>query len=617
MDTVGSVDTVDTMDGMDAVDAVGTGDDATGTPDSSGADRLRPWLEAIADIATALNGPASLPEVLDLVAETAANLLGYDFCAVLLPAEDGESLLITGSHGLSPDYVRQVNADRPVVLTVEEGVQAPSSKAFLTGESVQVPDTIADAEFLPWGGVAREQGYRSMISVPVEASGVRVGTLNCYTRVPHLFGEEEQELLALLADQAGVAIQTARLRDREASTIEDLLTANTTLAEQHELLRRGEAVHEQLTQVALRGGGVTGVAASLADLLGTTVVVTEEPSGVELARAERSDVRFVPQDADAHSTPVLLGQDTVARIWVSRSVLPLSALDVRALEHAATVSALEVLRARTALEVEWRLSGEIVTDLLAGNPMGLVTAGERAARLGIDLGSAHAVLVVQGGGRRSAAARVLSVARSHATRAQPPALVGTVAEDVVLLWPGTEVDEVVRSAGELQRQLVRLDLGTELAFAVSPLCTSLGDYPAAYRRARGAATVARLRGQAATVASFGSLGLYGLLLQLEDVAELRRFADEVLAPVRNHDAARGTALEETLRAYLAHDLNTAATAASLFVHPNTVGLRIRKVEQLLGISTTHVRSLAELTVALGADEVADALAGPQAGTGAG
>ena len=577
--------------------------------ETTGVERLRPWLEAIADIATALNRPVSLPEVLDLVAETAANLLGYDFCAVLLPADDGESLLITGAHGLSPDYVRQVNAERPVALAVEEGVQAPSSKAFLTGESVQVPDTVADAAFLPWGGVAREQGYRSMISVPVVASGVRVGTLNCYTRAPHEFGDEEQELLDLLADQAGVAIQTARLRDREASTIDDLMTANTTLAQQHELLARGEAVHDQLTQVALRGGGVTGVAGSLADLLGTTVVVTEEPSGLELARAERGQVEVEPPDAS--STPVLLGQDTVARIWVSRAVLPLAPLDVRALEHAATVSALEVLRARTALEVEWRMSGEIVADLLTGNPMGLVTAGERAARLGIDLRSPHAVVVVQGGGQRAASARVLSVARSHATRAQPPALVGTVAEDVVLLWPGTDHDRTLESANELHRQVVRLGLGVELSLALSPLCTSLADYPAAYRRARGAATVARLRGKTGTVASFGSLGLYGLLLQLEDVTELRRFAAEVLAPVRAHDAARGTALEETLRAYLAHDLNTAATATSLFVHANTVGLRIRKVEQLLGISTTHVRSLAELSVALGADEVADALAAPQ------
>ncbi|MBU2664023.1 GAF domain-containing protein [Actinoplanes bogorensis] len=545
---------------------------------TTGAVQLRPWLEAIAAIATALNRPVSLPEVLDLVSATASNLLGYDFCAVLLVDDARTKLVITGAHGLSPRYIEQVNADHPVVLEPDGEPRAPSSRAFLTGASVQVADTVADATFLPWGGVARQQGYRSMISVPVFSAGVPVGTLNCYTRIPHDFTPGEQELLSLLADQAGVAIETARLRERQVATIADLTTANTAL-------RRGEEVHEQFTRVALRGGGVTGVAAALAELLGTPVAVVEEPSGAHLAGDET---------AAGWSTPVVLGNETVAHIRITGSRRPVAVLDVRALEHAATVCALEILRSRTAREVEWRLSGEVVSDLLTGSPAGLVTAAERAARLGFDLAKPHSVIVVSAG-----SPRILSVARSLAGRG----LVGTVGDDVVLLWPGAAADR----ADDLLAQLRRAGVGPETAVAVSPLCSALADYPSAYRRGRGAATVARLRGRTASVATFESLGVHGLLLQLEDVNELRRFAAETLAPVRTYDAARGTALEETLRAYVTNDLNTAATAAALFVHPNTVNLRIRKAEQLLGVSTTQVRVLAELQVALSADDVADAL----------
>ncbi|MBL7258535.1 helix-turn-helix domain-containing protein [Paractinoplanes lichenicola] len=546
---------------------------------TTGAVQLRPWLEAIAAIATALNRPVSLPEVLDLVSGTAANLLGYDFCAVLLVDEERTKLVITGAHGLSPRYIEQVNADHPVVLEPAGEPRAPSSRAFLTGTSVQVADTVADATFLPWGGVARQQGYRSMISVPVFSAGRPVGTLNCYTRIPHDFGPGEQELLSLLAEQAGVAIQTARLREREAATIADLL--------------RAEEVHEQFTRVALRGGGVAGVAAALAELMSTPVLVVEEPSEVPLAAVGP------PVDGEGHSTPVVLGNETVARIVVPAPSSPLPALDVRALEHAATVCALEILRARTAHEVEWRLSGEVVTDLLAG----LTTAVERAARLGIDLTKPHSVIVVSGG-----PARVLSVARSLAAAAQPRALVGTIGDDVVLLWAA----DATGHAAALLAQLRRAGAGPETAVAVSPPCTEPADYPAAYRRGRGAATIARLRGRTDTVASFESLGVHGLLLQLQDIGELRRFAAETLAPLRTYDAARGTALEQTLRAYVTNDLNTAATAAALFVHPNTVNLRIRKAEQLLGVSTSHVRVLAELQVALNADDVADALTTPGA-----
>jgi sugar diacid utilization regulator len=594
---------------------------------------LRRWLEEIASIAAAVNRPVSLPALLDLVAETASRLLGYDFCALLLPNADRTTLMIEGSYGLSTSYVRQVNADHPVVLETGGETMAPSSRAFLSHQSVRVVDTVADTTFLPWGGVAREQGYRSMISVPLLVSGAAVGTLNCYSRRRKEFGPRDTELLSMLADQAGVAIATARLREREATALSDLRELNASLAQQHDLLRRAEAVHEQLTTVALRGGGVHGVARALAELLHRSVAVTDEPSGDLLAQVVGAGSPQVvppttaapaPAGADGPATAVQqvdaggdgtlvvavvrLGSEVVARIWLPGPLDALSPLDVRAVEQAVTVCALEQMRSRTALEVEWRLSGEILTDLLTGSPALLGTVTERAQRLGHDLSRPHAVLVAgaHGPDRARNPQRLLSVVRSLANRVTPRALVTMVGDDVVVLWPADDPGEVTRAAEEMRRVMARADPDAGVTVAVSPACAVLSDYPAAFRRARGAVAMARVRGGTDGVVSLDSLGLHGLLLQVEDVGELLRFAADLLAPLREQDAARGTALEETLRAYLHHDLSTAATAAALFVHPNTVGLRIRRAEQLLGVSTSNVLALAELQVALSADEVAAA-----------
>ncbi len=602
--------------------------------DNREASELRRWLEEIAGIAAAVNRPVSLEALLDLVAATASRLLGYDFCAVLLPDPSGTALLIEGSYGLSSSYVQQVNADHPVMLEAGGDTPAPSSRAYLSHTSVKVLDTVADTTFLPWGGVAREQGYRSMISVPLLVSGTALGTLNCYSRVRQQFGPRETELLDMLADQAGVAIVTARLREREAATIDSLRELNASLRAQHELLSQQEAIHEQLTSVALRGGGVEGVARALAVLLERSVAVTDEPSGELIAVAGEQEGALVVPAADAvvvglegahrsaHEVivdgdermvvaPVLLGSETVARMWLPGILTDLSVLDLRALEQAATVCALELLRGRTALEVEWRLSGEVLTDLLTGNPAAVSTLTERAHRLGYDLFAPHAVLVAgaHGPGGEPTPQRVLSVARSLASRSSPRALVNLVGDDVVALWPAADAAEPAARAEELRRLLRRADPGARVTVAIAPACSTLADYPAAFRRARGALAMARARDAADAVVSLGSLGLHGLLLQVEDVGELVRFADDMLRPLREQDAARGTALERTLRVYLENDLNTAATAAALFVHVNTVGLRIRRAEQLLGISTSHVLTLAELQVALSADQVAAASPG--------
>ncbi|PQP53042.1 GAF domain-containing protein, partial [Mycolicibacterium austroafricanum] len=110
------------------------------------------WLSALAEIGEAVGGDEPVAEVLDRVARTACTLLGYDFCAVLLPDEQGRALTIEGSYGLSADYIAQVNANRPILLDVRGDHEAPTSLAYRTGDVV----TLEDIELVPdftWGGV--------------------------------------------------------------------------------------------------------------------------------------------------------------------------------------------------------------------------------------------------------------------------------------------------------------------------------------------------------------------------------------------------------------------------------------------------------------------------------
>jgi DNA-binding PucR family transcriptional regulator len=120
---------------------------------------------------------------------------------------------------------------------------------------------------------------------------------------------------------------------------------------------------------------------------------------------------------------------------------------------------------------------------------------------------------------------------------------------------------------------------------------------------RGALELARLQGYRDRTITLPGLGFYGLLLQLDDLSVLGRFADETLGPLRDYDDARKTNLVETLRSYLAHDLSTARTAKALFVHPNTVTLRLKRIESLLGLQLARPESLLQLNAALMAHDI--------------
>jgi DNA-binding PucR family transcriptional regulator len=105
-----------------------------------------------------------------------------------------------------------------------------------------------------------------------------------------------------------------------------------------------------------------------------------------------------------------------------------------------------------------------------------------------------------------------------------------------------------------------------------------------------------------------STGLVGLLLTQVETGQVSLFLDRWLTPLQRYDDQRGTDLVRTLRTYLDHDLNTAATAESLFVHYNTVTLRTRRIEAVLDVSFAKVHDLTSLRTAL----LIDALRQPSA-----
>lgn len=565
---------------------------------------LRRWLTAVDRLTRAVNSGVGLREVLDLVADTARELLGYDFCAVLLPDPTGSHLVITGWSGLSDEYVATVNADRPVRLALGGDGQAPSGRAFTSGRIVAIADIAAEPQFVPWGGVARDQGYRAMVSVPLIADGAVLGTLNGYHSRVHDFDDDEAERLTLLASHAAIALTSARLVDR--------------LRDQAELLGRSEQIHRQLLDVALGGGGVAGIGEALGGLIGRAVLIEDADgrvmgwSGVEPALplaigAPLPDT--LPEGA--RSWAVHVAGDVAARIWVPAA--DLSPLDLRAVEHASLVLSLELTRLRTAVEVELRLRGELLAEVLAGAAVDGPAVRDRAARLGHDLSGPAVVVVLQADpvdpGRRSVIEqRVLTAVADLAGAFRPRPLAGTHRGRLVVLWPVSATGPIKVpapvDAAEAVRRAMRSIPG--VAAATAAVAGPRTGYPEAHRIARGALEIALAGGRSDVTVTLDGLGVSGLLLQLDDPAPLLAFADRTLAEVHRHDERRGTHLVQTLRSYLDHRQNRGATAAALHLHPNTVTQRLQRIQALANLDLTDPEAVVQARTALTVLDVARA-----------
>jgi DNA-binding PucR family transcriptional regulator len=107
-----------------------------------------------------------------------------------------------------------------------------------------------------------------------------------------------------------------------------------------------------------------------------------------------------------------------------------------------------------------------------------------------------------------------------------------------------------------------------------------------------------------TAASTGirgrAVGLDEVLIDsmLDSSISARRLLKETLQPLVSYDAARKATLLETLRAFVDTRLNITKSAETLFVNPNTVVYRLRRIKEVCGRDPHDPDDLLVLSLAL-------------------
>ncbi|SDI50699.1 DNA-binding transcriptional regulator, PucR family [Actinokineospora alba] len=161
---------------------------------------------------------------------------------------------------------------------------------------------------------------------------------------------------------------------------------------------------------------------------------------------------------------------------------------------------------------------------------------------------------------------------------------------------------VWRSLPEAEIGIVAVERATDLralrealdssghGIGMSPPVSGLRRIPAALRRAR----IARrcLAAGETGVVGFGDQPLTTLVAGSRELA--RELAREVLSGVLELPKAEQDVLLKTLHAWYAEGGSAKSTAARLFVHPNTVRYRIRRIQELTKRDLADPRSIAEL-----------------------
>ena len=587
------------------------------------------WLSGVNAFITAINRPASLREVLDLVTATACDLLGFDFCGVLLVQPEQRRLLMQGAHGLSTEYVAQLNDQVPLSLATDGQSESPSARAFLSARPVVVNDVAADPLMKPWQSLAKQQGYRAIASVPLLLKGRPFGVLNGYSAKRNGISDSSIDLLTILANQVATAIESIHLRDEQRENIQRLAQVNDSLRRQSQLLEQAHEVHTRLNNLALGDGGLDDICGALAELLGRSVLIHDvhgrllapmngpppgfpdlDPESVRDLGGDLSEVT-APSGALPETltvAPVRIAGELAARIWVVARIDGLSDLDRRALESATVIVALELMRLRAAQEVEWRVQGDLADALLQGDPRDFPQLIPRARAIGHDLEVPHRIVLLSlpsdlGHVSKEPAdmdsyTRAIKRTVANCLETTGPKPLITIHDSrIVILIPLDDAAAIIPRVEQLHGRLASRH-GVPILATLGPISKRPEDYARSLRIARGAAKLHEHKGFSAGIVSLEDLGIASLLLQVESPTELTGFAERIIGDLADHDAAKSSSLDDTLRTYFKHGCNVAETASELFVHPNTVKLRLRKIESLLNRDLSDPEDVLNLRAAV-------------------
>lgn len=397
------------------------------------------------------------------------------------------------------------------------------------------------------------------------------------------------------------------------------------LNDQYRVLKQSLEIHRSLTRLVLNGGSLQDVASELCALiqrpievddLSFAVLANATPTAAVIDDSRRAAIRegrsspklleqlrrdgvlarvrasLAPEriDPDERTSqygmtmsrilaPIVVARKIYGYVWIIAGDRALEQLDFHAVEHAATVAALILLRQQTAHQAEERAESRVITRMLAADAVVDNALREDAARFRLRLEAPHAVIAVDAGAND---VRVVELAARHtAGRLALSAVIGERAGRVVVIL---ECPRAAQPADFCQRLVAGItSFDHPVHLGVSAIHEDVATLHRAYEQALEALSLLPALGADCQVASFEDLGLLHWLHALPpDVFAENTYAQRVARLAENDRTRRGD-LVHTLEVFLECDGNGVRAAERLIVHRHTLKYRLRRIEEICGV----------------------------------
>lgn len=425
------------------------------------------------------------------------------------------------------------------------------------------------------------------------------------------------------ASAYGVPILTlppgTRVRDVERAIISLLVDRKGQIE------RRGTAIYRQLTQISSRNEGMNELINAMARLTNKAIIIQDKRlqilgsviqpqfigiwDEVEAALRKSDNLPVELQDrlrVSEVDTPALL--QSLPTPGLARLVSPIITKDIGrgylsiigrdtelddvdqlVAEHGAAAVAIEMAKAKAISDAEKRLRGTFLDRVLIGD-VSVQEATKQGERFEHDMLRPHLAVVLAWRGEKSPSLRRLeTTVNSIVSAGQYPGLVWQrERENEIVVFYAIDGDLkeapaiVMRFAKAVSQEIQRQTPGARPSIGIGQTAKDIASWRTSYHEARQAVELAA-RLQTETPLFVGDLGVYQLILGLNDRERLVAFYHQMLGPLLEYDHNQNADLVKTLESFFQCHGNLSETAKALIVHRNTLLYRMSRINEIAGV----------------------------------
>lgn len=168
-------------------------------------------------------------------------------------------------------------------------------------------------------------------------------------------------------------------------------------------------------------------------------------------------------------------------------------------------------------------------------------------------------------------------------------------------YKGTDIKKILSKLKKNIKGLLNTD--EQLYISMGECAGNITELHKSYNKSLNSLKIQKKKSLSDEILNYKDLGVYKLLLAIEDKNVINEFCQETLGVLETHDELNDSDYVVVLESYLRNSGSIKAVAEELFFHRNTICYKLNKIEEIIGSKLSNLDTRLKYSIALMLKEI--------------